>query len=415
MHISQEEKNILRALAREYSLCAQDPVNAEREARARRINGLTPDRPLIWIHEIPWNELNIDHQLSLRCTHPFAREMEGHFRRALMQWKYFQADMVLENCYRIRKAYDFIGCGLKVQEHVRVFDKENYIISHEYIDQLDSEEKLEQLRDPIVTARPDLDQERLEMAQDILEGILPVKLSGIHHSAVMWDDIARLRGVEAVYMDLAVNPDLMHATIRRFVEMNAAVIDQMDAQGLFTSDLSNLHCTPAWSEELEKIEKEKGPGAHATWYRGAAQSFGSISPDMHEEFEIDYILPLTERFGLTYYGCCEPLHDRIDKLTKIKNLRKIGVSPWADVWKSAEQMGSKYVLSRKPNPALVATASLDEDAIRKEIEETAKACIRYNCPCDITLKDISTAHYNIHNLSRWAQIAEEVLDQYYGK
>ena len=415
MHITQEEKGLLQSLAREYQRYAADPVNQQREARARRINALIPDRPLIWIQEVPWNELNIDHQLTPRCTHPFARQMEGFFRRNLLQWKSFQGDMILPPYSPIYKAYDHSGYGLKNQEEIRVFDRENYIISHAYTDLLDSEEKLAQLQIPVITARPDLDQQRIEMAEEILQGILPVKLMGSYHYAGMWDEIARYRGVEPIYTDLALNPDLIHSTIQRFVQIHTAMVDQKEAQGLLSSDVPELHCTPGFSDELEKKEKSGITGAGCSWYRGMAQCFGSVSPDMHEEFELDYIRPLAERFGLSYYGCCEPLHDRIDQLKKIKNLRKIGVSPWANVWESAEQIGRDYVLSRKPNPALVAAATLDEDAIRKEMEETARACLRYNCPCDISLKDISTTHYNIHNLARWVQIAEEVLDQYYGK
>ena len=53
--------------------------------------------------------------------------------------------------------------------------------------------------------------------------------------------------------------------------------------------------------------------------------------------------------------------------------------------------------------------------IRAEIEETVKACRKYGCPCDITLKDISTVGYRPENLFEWAQAASEVLDEYYGE
>lgn len=414
MPFSVQEKQIIRELALAYRAIAEDPVNAQREKRARRINALTPDRPLIWVQELPWHELNIDQQLTLRCEHPFARSMEQFFRRTLLQWKYFQGDMVVENCYRIQKSYHFNGDGLESQEEVRIIDQNNHIISHAYSDLLDSEEKLCQLQDPVITALPDQDAQRLAMAEELLQGILPVRLHGSYIYATIWDRIARYRGVEPIYMDLVMNPDLIHKTMQRFTQMQVSMLDQMEQQGLFSSDIWDLHCTPGWSDELDAIEKEKGPGMHSTWYRGMAQNFGSISPDMHAEFEIDYIRPIAEKFGFTYYGCCEPLHDRIDKLQTIKNLRKIGVSPWADVWASAEQIGTSYVLSRKPNPAAVA-GTLDEDAVRAEIQETCEACIRYNCPCDISLKDISTVGYRIENLTRWVQIAEETVDRYYGK
>lgn len=135
---------------------------------------------------------------------------------------------------------------------------------------------------------------------------------------------------------------------------------------------------------------------------------------MHEEFEVEYIRPIAETFGFTYYGCCEPLHDRLDGLKKIKNLRKVGCTPWADINSTGEQLGKDYVLSRKPNPAMVA-GTIDEDAIRREVSETAEVCIKYGCPWDYTLKDISTATYKIQNLTRWNEIVQETLDEYYGK
>ena len=168
-----------------------------------------------------------------------------------------------------------------------------------------------------------------------------------------------------------------------------------------------LHCTPG------QVSGLAGSGLKATWFRGGAQGFGSISPAMHEEFELRYIRPLAERFAYTYYGCCEPLDKKVDILRSIRNLRKVGVSPWADVNVMAEQLQGDYVYSRKPNPAFVAVRT-DPEQIRKETEEVVKACIRNGCPCDITLKDISTVNHRPENLIVWAQTVSDVLDQYYG-
>ena len=129
---------------------------------------------------------------------------------------------------------------------------------------------------------------------------------------------------------------------------------------------------------------------------------------------IRYSIPLAKRCAFTYYGCCEPLHDRIDKLKQYPNLRKVGCSPWADVEKTAEALGGNYVLSRKPNPANVAIRT-DPEVVRREITETVTLCQKYGCPCDITLKDISTVGYRPQNLIEWAETASAVLDEYYGE
>ena len=143
-----------------------------------------------------------------------------------------------------------------------------------------------------------------------------------------------------------------------------------------------------------------------------AQMFNMVSPEVHDEFDIQYSLPLASRCAYTYYGCCEPLHDRIDKLEQYPNLRKIGVSPWSDIQQSAEMIGGKYVFSRKPNPANVADV-IDPEVVRRETIETVEACQKYGCPLDITLKDISTVGYRPENLMVWAKTVSDVLDKYY--
>ncbi len=116
----------------------------------------------------------------------------------------------------------------------------------------------------------------------------------------------------------------------------------------------------------------------------------------------------------TYYGCCEPLDTRIEILKGIRNLRKIGVSSWANQEICAEQIGSDYVFARKPNPANVAYRT-DPETIRKEIENTVKLCLKYSCPLEFVLKDITTVSKNPNNLITWANTVSSILDQYYEK
>ena len=82
--------------------------------------------------------------------------------------------------------------------------------------------------------------------------------------------------------------------------------------------------------------------------------------------------------------------------------------------KCAEQIGGDYVLARKPNPSHVAI-NTDPEVIRREIEETVKICIKYGCPYDYVLKDISTVSHKPQNLIVWAQTVSDVLDKYYGE
>jgi hypothetical protein len=138
-----------------------------------------------------------------------------------------------------------------------------------------------------------------------------------------------------------------------------------------------------------------------------AQIFSTVSPAMHEEFEIDLVRPLYERFGLLYYGCCEPLSDRIDIVRKIKNVRKISISPWASIERGAEGIGKEYVLSLKSNPSFIAVNVFEERQIRAQIEKAVAACRRNGTPLEIILKDVSTVSGRIEFLDRWNQVAME--------
>ena len=71
---------------------------------------------------------------------------------------------------------------------------------------------------------------------------------------------------------------------------------------------------------------------------------------MFDEFMLQYQIPIVEKFGLVSYGCCEDLTDKIDVVRQIPNLRRIAVSPMADVAKCAEEIGGDYILSYRPSP-----------------------------------------------------------------
>jgi hypothetical protein len=133
---------------------------------------------------------------------------------------------------------------------------------------------------------------------------------------------------------------------------------------------------------------------------------------MQYEFDLYYMRPLMEKCGLAYYGCCEPLDQFIPYLKKMPTMRKIGVSPWANVQSSAEQIGGDYVFARKPNPANV-SREFNREAVANETVETIEAAMKNKCPYEFVLKDISTVNNKPQNLINWAATVTEIIDRYY--
>ena len=83
-----EERDILKRLASDLAAIAADPSHREKAGLWRRLNDLEPSRPMVWINEIPWHEMNVDDELTVRCSDPWARELETRLRRTLYQWRH---------------------------------------------------------------------------------------------------------------------------------------------------------------------------------------------------------------------------------------------------------------------------------------------------------------------------------------
>jgi hypothetical protein len=141
-----------------------------------------------------------------------------------------------------------------------------------------------------------------------------------------------------------------------------------------------------------------------------SQIFSAVSPAMHEEFALQYECRWLQRFGLTYYGCCEPLDRKVEILRRhVPNLRKLSMSPWVDLDLAAQNVGTDFVFSYKHSPALLATDTWDPDFVRRSLQQDLKRLRGLHV--EIIMKDISTVRYEPRRLWEWAQIAREVAEQ----
>lgn len=409
------DREILRALAGEIAEIAALDVQKETEKLYRGVNNLKMIRPVVLLDELPWNQLNADGELTLHCQDPFLRDVEQSMRRTLYQWKHCRGDMLVEPFYVLDRSIHLGDIGLSTpQGEVVAADSGNNIVSHHLTDQLSSMEDVEKLHVPEITVDDAQTERRRSQLEETFGDLLPIRLRGVSHIGFFtpWDDIAWWRGVEAIYVDLYDDPELLHATMRRILEIKKETLRRAEEMNLLDPYMPTLHCTAGLVDDLPGVPQDGKVTAKNLWARGTAQVFANVSPAMHDEFEIEYVKEYFANFGLLYYGCCEPLHDKIDIVKKLPNLRKLSITPWANVRKAAEQMGGDYVLARKPNPAAVAVPHLDEEALRADILETLEICWETGTPCEFTLKDISSVCYNPMNLTRWEQVVMETVKNF---
>ncbi len=404
------DRDIIRELAVRVAEVAALPVQEQKRELWRKLNGLKPERPMVTIDQVCWNEMNVDDELTLRCEDPECRGYEWFLRMTLYQWKHFPVDMVVEPFVRVPKAIRNTGIGVGAVEEVAVTDPTNAVVGHAFKNQFVTDADLDKIKMAVVSHDEAETARRLDVAHELFDGELGVFEQGLDYNLSVWDPISALMGVQEALYTIIDRPEYMEELARRIVRSYMSMLDQAEEQGLLCHHQSLVHCTGAYTDELPAPGFDPAkPRTRDIWMFGLAQMFSTVSPAMFERFEIDTSMPIFERFGLVYYGCCDPLDRKMAQVRKIPHVRKISMSPWVDEELGASEIRGDYVYSRKPNPALLASVSFHEAEVREHLQASVDACARHGCPLELILKDISTVCYEPQRLWRWAEIAMEVV------
>jgi len=412
MIATRQEREILRGLAGQVAEIAALPVQQQTVALWKALNALKPVRPMVMIDQVCWHEMDVDGSLKLQTESPWSRGIETELRRTLYQWKHMPVDMVVLPTIQISKVIRNTGFGIQIVEERAITDPQNDIVGHMYIDQLKTEDDLQKIRTPELELDAPATAEVEETAHDIFDGLLQVQMQGMLPMANIWDIIAQWKGAQNILWDLVDRPEFMHRIMGRLTDAFLAMLDQLEEKGLLGYAQSTIHCTGAHTDELPAPGFDPHrPRTRDLWIAGMAQIFSTVSPAMHQEYELDYVNRIYERFGLVYYGCCEPLHGKVDIIKRIPHVRKVSMSPWADTEKGAQRLGKDLVFSDKPNPAFLAGPSWDPEVVRKDLQDTFDACRRHGTPLEFILKDISTVAYEPQRLWEWADVAMRVAKQ----
>jgi hypothetical protein len=406
-----QDAAIIRELAARVAEIAALPVQEDKRALWRKLNALEPVRPMVMMDQVCWNEFNDCDELAPRCADPECRGYEDYLRRTLYQWAHFPVDMVVEPFVNVAKAIDNTGFGVHVQEATVATSSVNGILGHLFFNQFQTPDDLQKVQMPRITHDPTETSRRMAVAHELFDGLLEVRPWGADPYLSLWDPISTWMGVQNALYTLIEQPDLMHGLVGRMTDGYMGMLDQLEEQGLLCGPQSLIHCTGAYTDELPApgYDPEK-PRTKDLWMFGLAQMFSTVSPEMFKEFEVDYASRICARFGLVYYGCCDPLDGKMNEVRLIPNVRKVSMSPWVNEERGAEAIGRDFVYSRKPNPALLAENTLDSAQVREHLLATRRACEKYNCPLEIILKDISTVRYQPERLDAWAQIAMQVAE-----
>lgn len=415
IHLEPREIEVLRRLVEELATAAASPVHREKAELWRRLNDLDSVRPMVWINEIPWHEMNVNDELTLETRHPWAREWETTLRQTLYQWRHLPADMVLSDFLECPLAIHSTDFGIVEDVDVARTDAANPIVSRHFHIQIRSAKDLDKIQMPKVTHVAEATEERLRVMREVAAGCLPVRKVGQTHIwFTPWDYLIRWWGVAEAMLDLYDRPELVNEGVDRMVKAWMTELDQFVAQGLLSPDANNTRVGSGGYGYATALAAPS-PGALGVptsqmWGCSNAQIFSEVSPEMHWEFALRHDLPWLSRWGLNYYGCCEPLDTKLDLLRRIPNLRKISMNFRIRPDRAVGNVGEQYVFSYKPNPAFLAEDTFRLHEMRAELERVLDRA--RGCHVELIMKDISTVRYQPQRLWQWAAMAMEVAERY---
>jgi len=404
-----KDRAILRDLAKQVAEIAGLPVMAERRAMWTRHNALERVRPMILVFpEGSWGEL-LPRDVC-QCADEGARRIEWELRRRIYHHEHLLDDAVIEKEWGVGSGIRNTGWGL-APERIPATEARG---AWKFKPVITQPSDLGKLHFPEVTIDEAAGQRSLEEARDLFGDILDVRQKGIAH--ISFHPMALytyLRGLEEVMMDMVVNPQWLHDAMAFIEEGFRGLVQQYVDLNLLSLNNDGTYHSSGGNGYIDELPRSGFDPDRVRpcdmWASAEAQELALVSPEMHYEFCMQYEKRLLEPFGLNGYGCCEDLTRKLPDVLAIPNIRRISISPFADVDRCAEQLGRKAIFSWKPHPSHL-VGEFNAPMIRDYIAHTCQ--VTRGCIVEMILKDTHTCEHHPERFTEWTRIAQEVAAEY---
>lgn len=407
-----DELQYVRDLAKRVSEFAHSAEMTRRRELWTDHNSFIFTRPPIYLRAVPIHEYP---QWKNVCESPLLRDIEGRLKRFLFL-EGLEDDTITEPFITIDASVDCpengaygMRAGISRPGNARCGRFDPSIVEESDADGIHSVP---------YRVRKEETQRNADRFREVLDGILDVAVDTQGHLCRMWSkdistNLTQMRGMDNLLYDFYDRPEWLHSVIERMQQCVIRNLDETEQAGGLRS-VSNQNQAMCYCRELDPPTADDRPvKASDIWGYMAAQEFDPVGPELFDEFMFSYQQPILERYGLAAYGCCEDLTRKIPVIRRLKNLRRIAVSPFANVEECAKQIGQDYIISYRPNPATACSDGIDEEYVRKEINGAADIFDRYGCKWDVTLKDLETTSGDQDAIGKWTHIIRTELDRRY--
>ena len=404
---------LLRDLAREYTAVIADARQGQRIGLWKHIARLEPVRPMIRCSNSAWNE-TLDDRVFL-CTDPFCRQQERFFRYHLYMWKHIQDDFVFDDAVYVPVVVRHSGWGVETNAV-----RPDHVFGAAHFEPvICTEADSGKLHIPTWEVDWTETEQNYQCHCQLYDGILPVRKRGVTGFwFAIFDEYIQWRGLQNAFLDMTDRPEWLHGILNLMTDGYIAYVETLEKAGTLALNNGANGTQGAGPNGLAFTDLLPQPdfdGIHVRpqdmWGHATTQIFADVSPAMHEEFALQYEGRFLSRFGLASYGCCEPLHRKVDLVFKyIPHLRRLSMSPWVDIATGAAALGRRAIFSYKPNPAVFSGDSWDLAAVRQGLREVLEKT--RGCVVEIIMKDLHHTHFQPKRLTEWTEIAMQLAEEY---
>jgi hypothetical protein len=421
--ISVKDRNTIRELATKWAEFASQPVMEERRRLWKAVHDLKAERPVILVETSP-----IEGYVSpseLRCSDPFLRGVEQNLLDNIRHTEEVGDDIVLEPYYRIGWQLDISDYGVPVEMKPATTAQGEQSLGYSFNFPIKKPEDIKKLKKRAFSVEREKTLKSKALLEDVMGDILPIRVAnydpfsgslgnyewtGMFFFGLTWQ-IYRFIGNDGLLYWLYDAPDTIHWLMEFMYEDRLSFFEFLEREKLIEVNTDNQMAGPRSYGYVSELPAPNYGGMvrlENLWGWAESQEATVISPTMYAEFVLPYLARLSSRFGLVYYGCCEPVDDRLELIMEaIPNLRSVSVSGWADFKKVGDILGKKYVYSRKPTPSYLSGAQPDWELVEEDMKKTY--AVTKGCNVEILVRDLYTIDGDRPRLRKWVDMTKSIF------
>ena len=405
--MNKQQIMILRDLAQKVAEIAANPIQEQKRVLWKKHNMLEKTRPVIFCDpENGWGEIITPNDLM--CTDKQARNWEWYLRREIFWGTQMNDDRVIEPFFNIPFVSTSTGWGK--QKIVHGGENGNSYTWEPMIK--DYESDFLKIHFPQYSIDRKATDDLLILAKEVFEPFLSIRVKQMWWWTLgLTSNAIDFRGLEQFMVDMYDYPDELHKMMGFLCDGTINMIDSLEERGLLCANADDSYVGSGgfgYTDELPSADFNGKIRAKDMWGFCESQETVGVSPEMFNEFVFPYQLKIMEKFGLNCYGCCEILDKRWHIIQQIPNLRRVSVSPWANIETMADFLNDKYIFSMKPNPSYLASPSPDftsiQNSLKAAVDKTKDCCV------EIIMKDNNTIGGNPQNVVKWCKIAKHISE-----